>query len=183
MISFALMVLVSIFSCSGSDFPTHQGFGNPIVKSLEHLSILLVPFHSPFLPGCHPRGQVLHHWENFDEVGAGKSSFHGTMHEVADLTYDRVVLRLNWRPSVHCRERSRCSSTWRINESNKRRSEIIGLPFQVIIPMLWLLHDINHHGGGFYLLQRLVLLSSSYIQAFVSCFAKFFPAWRSKIPL
>ena len=72
---------------------------------------------------------------------------------------------------------------WRINESNQRQSEIIGLPFQVMIPMIWLLHDINHHGSSFYLLQRLVILSSSHIQAFACCFAKFSPAWRCKIHL
>ena len=100
------MVFVRIFRVPGLIFPTHQGLGNPIVKSLEHLTVLLVPFQSPFLPGCHPSGQVFHHWEYFDQVGAGKGSTSETMHVVVDPSYEGVILRLDRGPSVHCREDS-----------------------------------------------------------------------------
>jgi hypothetical protein len=52
------------------------------------------------------------------QLGAKKSSMNEAMHEVVDPSYERVILRLNRGPSVHCREYGRCSSTRIINEPN-----------------------------------------------------------------
>ena len=71
------------FSCSSFDFPTHQGLSNS---------------------RYHPSGEVFHHWEDFDQVGARKSSTNDATHEVFDPSYERVILRLDRGPSIHCRE-------------------------------------------------------------------------------
>lgn len=88
---------------------TYHTVADAPVELLEHLRLALMPLEALALPLCDRRREVLHDWQNVDEVATGDDCAGDTRGVRVDPLDDGLVLAADPRPPIHRGQNARRS--------------------------------------------------------------------------